>query len=181
MRAMMNKFNHWFKSNILSEYLPMLLIVLVIIIGASYLPEKDVSSATKDVKYGPITSESFKCPKEYSTEKEYLESIDKFADYLLKQNPRITTDEAVAERVKWFTSKECEKGNWSYENIQDKYHCPKYYETKEEYLQNVDRFIADYKEINPQATDPEALANRYVEVEAKCGYPPIWEIILDTD
>lgn len=67
----------------------------------------------KENKSKSITLESFKCPKEYDTREEYLESIDKFADYLLEVSPEITTEEGIIKRGEWFASEGCEEGNWS--------------------------------------------------------------------
>ena len=73
-----------------------------------------VSAVTiKENESKSVTLESFKCPKEYDTREEYLESVDKFADYLLEENPQITTEEAFTKRGEWFVSNGCEKGNWT--------------------------------------------------------------------
>ncbi|MBP7967368.1 hypothetical protein KAZ66_03775 [Candidatus Woesebacteria bacterium] len=62
-----------------------------------------------DQKYN---SPSFKCPKEYATNEEYLSSIDKWADDELSKNPQATEDELFDKRAKLFTKHHCEKGNW---------------------------------------------------------------------
>ncbi len=57
-------------------------------------------------------SSNFKCPKEYSTNEAYLESINKWTDDELLKNPEVTEEELTDKRAKLFAKHNCEKGNW---------------------------------------------------------------------
>lgn len=56
------------------------------------------------------------------------------------------------------------------------YHCPEYYNTKEEYADDVNRFTDDYREYKPRMAEAEIVTQRYLLVESACGYPPIYEL-----
>lgn len=56
--------------------------------------------------------DDFKCPNEYATNEEYLDSIDKWTDDELLKNPEATEDELFDKRTKLFAKHNCEKGNW---------------------------------------------------------------------
>lgn len=56
------------------------------------------------------------------------------------------------------------------------YHCPEYYDIKEEYADDVYRFVDNFQRKNPDMTEAEILSQRYILVESACGYPPIFLI-----
>ena len=101
---MTSNINKWFRSSLLAEYLPMLLVVLVLLFGAFYLKEKEGMV---------VVGEDYKCPMEYDTEEEYFESLVTYTNNALKKNPNVTEEELFQKRADWFTSMKCEKGHWT--------------------------------------------------------------------
>ena len=55
----------------------------------------------------------YKCPTEYDTKEEYLESLATYTTNALKKNPNTTEEELFQKRAGWFASMKCEKGHWT--------------------------------------------------------------------
>ena len=59
---------------------------------------------------------NYKCPTDYDTREEYLESLENYYDNALEKTPGITEEELFQERTGWFTSMGCEQGQWTTQN-----------------------------------------------------------------
>lgn len=60
----------------------------------------------------PVKPSSYKCPRDYKTNQEYLDGIDTWINEVTTKNPKITDEEMKIERDSLFKDNNCEQGYW---------------------------------------------------------------------